>query len=93
MEKVKAISDEILEERLRQRAELGYLPEVDACWKHDELARAAAFYATPDRLRDIKDWPFDIHCCKPGDRRRELIKAAALIMAEIERMDFVKEEI
>lgn len=32
-------------------------------------------------------WPWDREWWKPGDRRRMLVKAAALIIAEIERLD------
>ena len=32
-------------------------------------------------------WPWDGQYWKPGDRRRELVKAGALILAEIERLD------
>jgi hypothetical protein len=66
---------------------------------NDELAAMAAFYAMPIGARDwpahetgygdtlgeaIKptDWK-----AKTGDRRQELIKAGALILAEIERLD------
>jgi hypothetical protein len=34
-------------------------------------------------------WPWDMGWWKPGNRRRELIKAGALIVAEIERLDRV----
>ncbi|CAN1721962.1 protein of unknown function [Hyphomicrobium sp. 1Nfss2.1] len=32
-------------------------------------------------------WPWDRECWKPTKRRHDLIKAAALIVAEIERLD------
>lgn len=32
-------------------------------------------------------WPWSEHWWKPGGKRRDLVKAAALIVAEIERMD------
>lgn len=34
-------------------------------------------------------WPFDQNWWKPTSRRRDLVKAAALILAEIERLDRV----
>lgn len=42
---------------------------------------------TPGKLQEI--WPisWDISWLKPVSRRRDLIKAAALIVAEIERLD------
>jgi hypothetical protein len=33
------------------------------------------------------NWPWDAHWWKPKGRRRDLVKAAALIIAEIERLD------
>lgn len=32
-------------------------------------------------------WPWDVKWWKPSDRRRNLVKAGALIVAEIERLD------
>jgi hypothetical protein len=32
-------------------------------------------------------WPFDLECWKPKDPRRDLVRSAALILAEIERID------
>lgn len=40
---------------------------------------------TPGWMKDL--WPWDIKWWKPSDRRRDLVKAAALILAEIERLD------
>lgn len=34
-----------------------------------------------------KNWPWNAEWWKPSDRRRNLVKAAALILAEIERLD------
>lgn len=40
---------------------------------------------TPGWMKEL--WPWDIKWWKPTDRRRDLVKAAALIIAEIERLD------
>lgn len=92
---------EIADERRRQVAEEGWTPQHDDD-EHgsDDLARAAACYALPDYLRDqvIRGqygskklwrwlWPFTEDWWKPKDRRRELVQAGALIVAEIERID------
>ncbi len=37
------------------------------------------------RLREL--WPWDWSWWKPKDRRRDLVRAAALLIAEIERLD------
>ena len=36
-------------------------------------------------------WPWDPHWFKTSSRRRDLIKAGALILAEIERLDRMAE--
>lgn len=37
--------------------------------------------------RFISVWPFEQEWWKPKDRRRDLVRAAALIFAELERLD------
>lgn len=46
-------------------------------------------YRLNDYLQAVWDhyWPFERSWWKPTDRRRDLVKAAALIIAEIERLD------
>ena len=56
------------------------------------MALAAACYArhaiVPPALSDVPaTWPWGASWWKPGDPRRMLVKAAALILAEIERLD------
>ena len=43
-------------------------------------------YAGAD-IRQEKVWPWEPRWWKPKDRRRDLVRAAALIIAEIERLD------
>lgn len=84
----------IADERKRQIEVEGWTPEHDALHKNGELADAAACYAGLTR-RDHKfsfrvpnSWPFRIFDWKPtpNDRVRELVKAGALIAAEIDRI-------
>lgn len=95
---VAGVSDawrDTLEERQRQVETEGYTPSHDDEHDGGELAMAAACYATPPAYRpeddsppeDGPEWPWGAECWRPGDRRRELVKAAALIIAEIERID------
>lgn len=93
---------DMLAERQRQVSEEGWTPEHDDEHSAGELARAAACYAiagTSDG-RDVLDngstpsvqerlWPlsWSWECFKPAGRRRNLVKANALILAEVERMD------
>lgn len=82
-----AIFLEILTERNRQIDQEGFSVSSDD--EHDcgELADAAACYAIgqPNKVTDHV-WPWPPHWWKPTTRRRNLIKAAALIVAELERL-------
>lgn len=92
-------SRDVLAERARQVSAEDWTPEHDDGHPNDEIAAFAAVYAMPPAARD---WPasetgygdtFGAALCpadwapKFGDRRRELVKAGALIVAEIERLD------
>lgn len=89
--------DDVLAERQRQIDEEGWTAEHDDDHGGGELAAAGASYAlhaadtlsasfTPDP--DVPGtWPWDDSWWKPKDPRRDLVRAAALILAEIERMD------
>jgi hypothetical protein len=87
------VIDEIAAERRRQIEAEGWTPEYDDEHSFGEMAIAAACYAHPgiplkDRLANVpKMWPWRRECWKPKDRRRDLIRAAALLVAEIERLD------
>jgi hypothetical protein len=81
----------IAAERQRQVTEEGWTVGHDDVHGGEELAQAAACYALPPDVRDgpIHDfdlWPFQPDWWKPGDRVRELVKAGALIAAEIDRL-------
>lgn len=82
---------DVLGERLRQVTAEGWTPAHDDEHEIGELARAAACYAanaTGYRLQSrINIWPWDREWWKPSTPRRDLIKAGALILAEIERLD------
>ena len=88
----KEIFDAIEAERKNQIMVEGYFPTKDDKLVDGELALAASVYAHPERARNISDWPFGEKRYHPNpmDRKRELIKAAALIVAEIERLDRAK---
>ncbi len=76
---------EIRDERHRQIVEERFDSHPDDQHKDGELAKAAACYACPHLAAQL--WPWSPHWWKPKDQRSNLIRAAALIMAEIERMD------
>lgn len=85
-------SIELIEaERARQIAE-GWSLAHDATHTEGALALAAACYAVPPAKRQLNGpsalWPFELKDWKPtpNNRRRELVKAAALLAAEIDRL-------
>lgn len=79
----------IAAERERQIAEEGWTPEHDDGHDESELAIAAACYAVPEYMRTSHHlrWPWDGYWKPtPDDRERELVKAGALIAADIDRL-------
>lgn len=82
---------DVLIERERQVVAKGYTPERDDAHSSYELPRAAAGYVMnasgiPSH-RALMYWPFDPSAFKPKGYRADLVKAAALLLAEIERID------
>ena len=83
-------------ERRRQVEAEGWTPEHDDAHSHGQMARAAACYAlagssapndgTAALLVSLA-WPWDEQWWKPSTARRDLVKACALALAEIERLD------
>lgn len=83
---------DVLAERRRQVEAEGWTPEHDGLHSTQELAFAAACYATADAGDPPPAvWPWHLSWWKPADRRRNLEKAGALILAEIERLDRMAE--
>lgn len=83
----------IAAERRRQIEVEGWTAEHDARFTHEELALAGVCYAIPFIYRPNGGdcgsiWPWDREWWKPTphDRERELVKAGALIAAEIDRL-------
>ncbi|CAH3439405.1 TPA: hypothetical protein MNC05_001591 [Klebsiella pneumoniae] len=81
-----AIAD-IIAERQRQQSVEGFSTEQDDTYVGCQLAAAAICYIEP--MEAMSYWPADWHddSFKPTNERRNLVKAAALIIAEIERID------
>lgn len=92
-----AATRDVLAERRRQIEKEGWTPEHDDSHFRCEMAQAAACYAVAASPVSIerewvspdtpKDWPWHSSWWKPGFYRRNLVKAGALIIAEIERWD------
>jgi hypothetical protein len=89
----------IAAERAAHISREGWTPEHDDEHNEGELAYAAACYAftaaeqvrgdaTPfDQRAPLIYWPWDSKWWKPKDQRRNLVRAGALIAAEIDRLD------
>lgn len=92
---------DVIAERRRQIEVEGWTPEHDDVHDDGELALAAVCYALPDWQRHRieiltalghvplwqKLWPWNREWWKPKSIRSDLVKAGALILAEIERLD------
>lgn len=100
---VSAAMSDVIAERRRQINSEGYDIAHDDEHVNDEIAAYATFYAMPPAVRDWPaeetgygaTWgqaviPANWGPAKPGNRRQELVKAAALLIAEIERLDRAK---
>lgn len=89
------VVSDIREERARQVAVERFGPQGDDRHVAGELVRAAICYAYSGLGLPLSAtfknpegvWPWARSWWKPKDRRRDLIRAAALIVAEIERLD------
>jgi len=87
-----SIAKEIVQERRRQIEDEGYNAAHDSLHEPDVIATGAAFYALPEettewvKIKGVDLWPFDGQP-KRKDRRRDLIRAASMIVAEIEQID------
>lgn len=94
---------DVLAERRRQVDSEGWTPEHDDRHRDGSMALAAACYASnaatwankgtaqlrekyPELSLSFR-WPWSREWWKPKNQRRDLVRAAALILAEIERLD------
>lgn len=79
---------DVLAERQRQIEELGWLHDHDDEYEQGELAFAASCYAVANSGATVPpEWPWSPEWWKPRDHRGNLVRAAALLLAEIERLD------
>jgi hypothetical protein len=87
----------IAAERARQVRQEGWTPEHDDGHGAGDLAYAAACYTfvaaeqareeRPPGAAPLIYWPWDSRSWKPKDARNNLVRAGALIAAEIDRLD------
>lgn len=83
---------DVLAERERQRSVEGWTDAHDDAYRGPHLAVAAGCYALfsdsyPNAGEPPPIWPWAPEWWKPSNYRRDLVKAGALILAEIERLD------
>ncbi len=84
--------EQIADERKRQIEVEGWTPNHDAIHIYGELAKAAACYAVYHTDAEVVEgdddaWPWAEEWDKRGeDHHRNLVKAGALIAAEIDRI-------
>lgn len=91
-----ALAD-VVTERRRQIEMENWTPSHDDDHKNGELSAAAACYVmwAANRLAEEPIgmssppawWPWDLKWWKPKTTRSDLVRAAAVILAEIERLD------
>lgn len=84
----KAVVD-CLAERHGQQTREGFSLAHDDQHTQNELPKAAISYllAVTRSFKALDWWPWDRKWFKPGTDRRNLVKAVALLLAEIERID------
>lgn len=92
----------IEEERIRQISKEGWDTFHDDTHTWEELALAGAAYAIPERHREYlkngkpklfpRTWTVKWWKPTPDDRVKELVKAGALIAAEIDRLQRIKDK-
>ncbi|HIB1683633.1 TPA: hypothetical protein ACWV7L_004661 [Salmonella enterica subsp. enterica serovar Muenchen] len=104
-----AAADVLAERHRQITAEGWTLAHDDEQNQYGDLVIAASCYArhaysrgwvynpeSPERYQDAEipdDWPWDDTWWKPTDPRRDLVKATALLLADIERRDRQSQDI
>lgn len=95
MNRDEQLLEEIAAERLRQIQVEGWTPTLDAVHDRGELYAAAKCYAWHGTARALEtqqgwphQWPWNPASWKPKeDRRRNLVRAGALCVAERQRLE------
>jgi len=86
----------IAEERQRQIEVIGRTPERDSVYKANQLIMASVAYALNaagfTSPMPPNEWPWHENYWKPSTKIRDLVKAGALIAAEIDRLQREEEQ-
>lgn len=87
------VETDIIKERRRQVIEEGYTFDNDNELNANmELAQAAACYALTDGQNYFELWPYHKIWFKPKDKRSNLVRAAAMLIAQIELLDYESDD-
>ncbi|MDF1778774.1 MAG: hypothetical protein P1V13_22350 [Rhizobiaceae bacterium] len=96
-DRMRQIADEIFAERLHQVSGELFTPEDEDRYMPGTCALAAVTYALPKEVANARLsagqllwralWPWSIDLLRLTDRRSNLVRSAALILAEIEHLD------
>lgn len=84
-------AERIAAERTRQITEENWTPEHDATHVNKELAHAAITYLCDYTCVESDCWPWD-DWWKPSNPIKDLVKAGALIAAEIDRLSAIESQ-
>lgn len=94
-------AETITKERERQITEEGWSKEHDMNYSNGELLKAALCYINENldayvpyngfKPKVPRDWPWDAKYWKPADMVKNLKRAGALIVAEIDRLNGINE--
>ncbi|RQT43142.1 hypothetical protein DF046_36815 [Burkholderia cepacia] len=92
LEPVTQAARDVLTERRRQIEQEHIKPRLDNLYRKGQLAAAAGCYllfsdSYPNVGEPPPQWPFADPWWKPKDYRRDVLRAAALTLAELERID------
>lgn len=96
--RTKAALDSFTKARARQVVNHGFSSGNDDAYAEGQLADAAACYAVAHGATEIPEsWPWSADWWKPSatnepqDRKRDIEKAGALLLAEWERLDRIQQ--
>lgn len=82
---------DVIAERRRQMEKLGFTHEQDDGYVYAELPRAAICYIRTamghPNIDPPMEWPWSLQHWKPRSPREDLVRAIALLIAEVERID------
>ncbi|TAK45297.1 MAG: hypothetical protein EPO27_10430 [Betaproteobacteria bacterium] len=86
-ERVRQIKVEGWDSKHDDEHDAGDLASAGACYAVEAACKLSPYDGLGTEGRTLPWWPWNSKWWKPKDPRRDLVRAAALIIAEIERID------